>query len=223
VDPTGIVSEFIDELLGLHSAYAITDIGALDAPDNAAAFVRLRVRLCEALIADGWAPSPEAALQLERDRLLVLEADDAENITVAPSELEDRAALRARAQRVRSDARETSERAGAQRRERDDAREEIEQMRQALASRAVIEQAKGIAMERYGLRAEVAWAWLVRTSQNRNVKLRAIAEELVTSVAGGAEPEGGTQPESGTPEGGAQSEGGAADKVKSSATSMPSA
>jgi hypothetical protein len=55
-------------------------------------------------------------------------------------------------------------------------------MRRALESRAVIEQAKGIAMERHGLPVEVAWAWLVRTSQNRNVKLRLVAEELVGSV-----------------------------------------
>lgn len=187
MDLTEIVNEFIDELLGLHSAYALTDIEDLDGPGDAAAFVRLRVRLCESLLAEGWAPTPEATEALERDRALVLEAADEDTLVATQSDHEDRAALRARAARVRDEARRTSEKAGAQRRAREDGRDEVEQMRQALASRAVIEQAKGIAMERYGLRADVAWSWLVRTSQNRNVKLRAIAEELVESVAPAAQ------------------------------------
>ena len=188
MDVTVILSDFIDEMLGLHGAYALTDIETFDGPADAAAFVRLRVRLCEAMLAEGWTMSPQAAEQLDRDRLLLLESDDSEAMTIAESVQEEQAMMRARAQRVREDARRTSEEASTQRRESRDAREEIEQMRQALASRAVIEQAKGIAMERYGLRPEVAWAWLVRTSQNRNVKLRVIAEELVASVAGAPQP-----------------------------------
>lgn len=181
MDLTTILSEFIDEMLGLHSAYALTDIDSFESAGDAEAFVRLRVRVCEALLAEGWQPNTDATAQLERDRLLLSEADD-DGIPVAPSRDEDRAALRARAARVVEDSVRVQARADRQRQATVDAKAEIEQMRHALASRAVIEQAKGIAMERYGLTAEVAWSWLVRTSQSRNVKLRVIAQELVDSV-----------------------------------------
>jgi hypothetical protein len=198
VDLTDMLSEFIDEMLGLHSAYALTDIESFDGPGDTAAFVRLRVRLCEALLADGWTPNPDAAQQLDRDRQLCLAATVGDDEHGTPSDHEERAVMRARAARVRDEARRTSEKAGAQRRAREDNHDEIEQMRQALASRAVIEQAKGIAMERYGLSADVAWSWLVRTSQNRNVKLRAIAEELVESVAASAQSDGSGSPAAGS-------------------------
>jgi AmiR/NasT family two-component response regulator len=64
---------------------------------------------------------------------------------------------------------------------KEDPATELEHMRKAMESRAVIEQAKGIAMERYGLAAETAWSWLVRTSQDSNKKLREVARELVES------------------------------------------
>jgi hypothetical protein len=37
-------------------------------------------------------------------------------------------------------------------------------------------------MARYGVPVDVAWAWLVRTSQQSNKKLRVVAEELVAEV-----------------------------------------
>ncbi len=159
-----IVSEFVDELLGLHGAYALTEIETLGGAGDAAAFLRLRVRLCDALIADGWTPTAEAAAQLERDRALLSEAHD-DLVDGSPS-LNTHLPTRHTGDGTRPD----------------DAQDEVAQMRRALQSRAVIEQAKGIAMERYGLGPEVAWSWLVRTSQNRNEKLRLIAEELVASV-----------------------------------------
>jgi hypothetical protein len=185
---TDVVTEFIDELLGLHSAYALTDIEDLQGAADAEAFVRLRVRLCDALAAEGWHPSAEAAERLERDRLLLTEPHD-DTGQVTPSQHEERAMIRAKAQRIRDEARRSSDAASQQRKATVDTREELAQMRQALESRAVIEQAKGIAMERYGLRAEVAWSWLVRTSQNRNVKVRVLAEELVAAVATAAQSE----------------------------------
>jgi AmiR/NasT family two-component response regulator len=84
---------------------------------------------------------------------------------------------------VRSEAGKGQQIASRSRGEAAELREELTQMRHALESRAMIEQAKGIAMERYGLPAKVAWSWLVRTSQNRNVKVRYLAEELVNSVS----------------------------------------
>lgn len=53
------------------------------------------------------------------------------------------------------------------------------QLREALSSRDVIGQAKGILMERRGYTADEAFAVLRRTSQDLNVKLREVAEALV--------------------------------------------
>ncbi len=50
---------------------------------------------------------------------------------------------------------------------------------EAMRSRAVIEQAKGIIMARSGVSPDVAFDMLVRASQRENRKLRAIASELV--------------------------------------------
>ncbi len=57
--------------------------------------------------------------------------------------------------------------------------ERAEQLRAAMASRATIEQAKGILMAQSGLTADEAFAVLVRASQRENRKLRDIAAELV--------------------------------------------
>jgi ANTAR domain len=57
------------------------------------------------------------------------------------------------------------------------------QLRDALESRAVIEQAKGILMARVGCDADEAFAMLSRASQARNVKLRLVAAQLVSEVA----------------------------------------
>lgn len=52
-------------------------------------------------------------------------------------------------------------------------------MSQTVASRQLIGQAQGILMERHKLTAEATFALLVRASQERNVKLRDLAAELV--------------------------------------------
>ncbi|MDI5975440.1 GAF and ANTAR domain-containing protein [Amycolatopsis magusensis] len=52
------------------------------------------------------------------------------------------------------------------------------QLRQAIDSRDVIGQAKGILMQRRGLTADEAFALLRRTSQRLNVKLTEVAEAL---------------------------------------------
>jgi transcriptional regulator with GAF, ATPase, and Fis domain len=57
------------------------------------------------------------------------------------------------------------------------------QLEAAVRSRAVIDQAKGMIMTKNRCTAEEAFQVLVRTSQNRNLKLRYVAEELVQSVA----------------------------------------
>jgi hypothetical protein len=59
---------------------------------------------------------------------------------------------------------------------------EIENLQQAMKTRQLIGRAVGIAMERYQLTEERAFAFLARVSQTRNVKLRAVAEELVAET-----------------------------------------
>ena len=56
------------------------------------------------------------------------------------------------------------------------------QMEQAMASRAVIEQAKGILMARHGIDEVVAFQLLRRQSQEQNLKLRVLASQLVAEV-----------------------------------------
>ncbi|MFP5072734.1 GAF and ANTAR domain-containing protein [Pseudonocardia nantongensis] len=61
------------------------------------------------------------------------------------------------------------------------------QLEQALRSRDMIGQAKGILMERFGISADDAFAMLVQSSQNTNVKLVDVAQWLTGSTAGAAE------------------------------------
>lgn len=60
----------------------------------------------------------------------------------------------------------------------------IDQLRASLASRAVIDQAVGVIMGRERCGQDQAFAALRSASQNRNVKLRDIAREVVLSVSG---------------------------------------
>ena len=58
---------------------------------------------------------------------------------------------------------------------------EVEDLRQAMETRQKIGQAVGIVMERYELTDARAFAFLTRLSNDRNVKLRLIAQELVAA------------------------------------------
>jgi GAF domain-containing protein len=62
-----------------------------------------------------------------------------------------------------------------------------EQMQQAMASRAIIEQAKGIIMGNQGCSAEHAFNTLVRLSQTSHVRLRDVALRLVENTSSGAD------------------------------------
>jgi GAF domain-containing protein len=61
-----------------------------------------------------------------------------------------------------------------------DSRTLISHLHTALDTRAVVSQAQGILMHRYGCPAEQAFALLREASQTRNTKLRVVAERLVT-------------------------------------------
>jgi hypothetical protein len=58
------------------------------------------------------------------------------------------------------------------------------QLRRAAATRAVIDQARGIVMERGRCSPQEAWEVLAEVSQHTNTKLHRIAEDLVASVGG---------------------------------------
>lgn len=58
-------------------------------------------------------------------------------------------------------------------------REELAHMRIAMSSRSVIDQAKGMLMERHQIDQEQAFAMLTRASQATNTKLRDVAAVLV--------------------------------------------
>jgi GAF domain-containing protein len=59
----------------------------------------------------------------------------------------------------------------------------VAQMRTAMASRSVIDQAMGVVMAQNRCEAKAAFAILIRASQNRNVRLREIARSIVTDVS----------------------------------------
>jgi GAF domain-containing protein len=61
-----------------------------------------------------------------------------------------------------------------------------EQMQEAMLSRAVIEQAKGILMAERGCDEDTAFDLLRAASQRQNVKLREVAQRLVDSKGDGA-------------------------------------
>jgi hypothetical protein len=72
---------------------------------------------------------------------------------------------------------------------------EIANLREAMRTRQLIGRAVGIAMERYQLTEERAFAFLARVSQTRNVKLHTVADEIVAETEQRS-PE--PRPESGT-------------------------
>lgn len=64
---------------------------------------------------------------------------------------------------------------------------EIQNLNEAVRSRGIIGQAVGIVMQRFGLDDARAFGFLVRMSQQENVKVRVLAEQLV--AAAGTAPE----------------------------------
>ncbi|MGI3197714.1 ANTAR domain-containing response regulator [Streptomyces sp. GLT-R25] len=65
--------------------------------------------------------------------------------------------------------------------------QEIDQLRQALSTRPVIDMARGILMAGFGCSADAAWEILVKASQHSNTKLRDVADYMVEA----AQPGGG--------------------------------
>lgn len=72
---------------------------------------------------------------------------------------------------------------------------QIGQLEQALETRDIIGQAKGILMARQRITAEAAFALLVRASQRTHTKVRDVAAELVGRIHADSFPEPPAQPE----------------------------
>jgi GAF domain-containing protein len=72
--------------------------------------------------------------------------------------------------------------------------EQVRQLRHAVDSRAVVEQAKAVLAERLGTDAATAFDWLRRYARNRNLRLRDVAQRVldgqVTAEAVAAEQTG---------------------------------
>lgn len=63
-------------------------------------------------------------------------------------------------------------------------RELVTQLEDAMRSREVIEQAKGVLMVQYRCSADEAVARLAKVSQNRNIRMRVVAQTLIDSISG---------------------------------------
>lgn len=61
-------------------------------------------------------------------------------------------------------------------------RDVIDQLDEALTSRAEIDQAKGVLMPLHAISAEEAFERLVKMSQDSNTKLRDLSRQLLTSL-----------------------------------------
>ena len=59
---------------------------------------------------------------------------------------------------------------------------QVEQLSEALHTRTDIATAVGIVMERYGVDRDRAFAFLVRNSNDRNVKIRELARQVITGA-----------------------------------------
>ncbi|MFJ3235953.1 ANTAR domain-containing protein [Streptomyces sp. NPDC086787] len=71
----------------------------------------------------------------------------------------------------------------------EDLRAEVVQLRRAMQTRPVIDQAAGVLMASFGISPETAWNVLVTLSQNTNTKLHQLAGQLVATTQGGTLPE----------------------------------
>ena len=69
-------------------------------------------------------------------------------------------------------------------------REEAESLAEALATRKVVERAKGLLMEREGLSEQAAFARLRKASQVSGRPMGVVAEALIATFAGEVDPQG---------------------------------
>lgn len=61
-----------------------------------------------------------------------------------------------------------------------DADARIRQLEEALESHALVDQARGVLMATHRIDADAAWGLLVRVSSHQNIKVRTLAEAVIT-------------------------------------------
>jgi AmiR/NasT family two-component response regulator len=69
----------------------------------------------------------------------------------------------------------------------DECQEEVDDLRKALSTRPVIDQAKGVLMAKHGCTPDEAFEMLTDASQRANVKVREIAARIVSTMQDGAD------------------------------------
>src|SRR4051794_9773648 len=135
----GVISNFLDELLGDNGVDWLQELTVSASDGGAAAMSRLQLRVAEAFLSDGWEPPDAELFALDHQwRRCQHKAAETDTATAAD---EDRTVLRGRVERALSMTHVHEDRAGEQCAA---LRAEVVQLRQAMKTRAVIEQAKGI-------------------------------------------------------------------------------
>jgi hypothetical protein len=61
-----------------------------------------------------------------------------------------------------------------------DADARIRQLEEALESHALVDQARGVLMATHRIDADAAWGLLVRVSSHQNIRVRTLAEAVIT-------------------------------------------
>jgi hypothetical protein len=188
-----LISTYWAELLGSEDSEYFDRLMASLSDRGAVALFRLQLRIVDELLAIGWEPPDGRANVLGVEPWLREDMEGWED-GLKHRQLTDerRVELRTRIDHALDDRIEGSDAEFATA-EIETLRREVTQLRDAMASRAPIEQAKGVLMGAYGLSSDSAWAYLVRLSQQNNVKVREIADDMVKWAS--EEPTGRRPPE----------------------------
>jgi ANTAR domain len=184
MDLTRAITEFVDEMVNIGSVGRTGDTQQIDQMADAVAMVRLRLRIVEAYLNDGWLAPPELLEQIKRDRELLRAVESFSAESVSASVAEDMAVIRARAVRVRRDAQLARVQSADARAFSVETRLSALELRGAIADRAMVERAKGMVMERRGLDANDALLWMLDEAEVERCELRQFAFNLVESMEG---------------------------------------
>jgi hypothetical protein len=185
VDLAGVIATYFDDLLGSDGAEWFYQLASSLSDGGSVPLAKLQVRLVSEFLADGWAPP--AGIELPFDEKSPVTADGkAPGKTHSVHSDGDAAAFQARVDHALAHSSNTLHTLAEDQVEALSI--EVVQLRQAMASRATIEQAKGVMMSSYGINADRAWAYLVRVSQERGDKVRDIADEIIRSASNGSGP-----------------------------------
>jgi hypothetical protein len=188
-----LVSTYWAELLGAEDSEYFDRLMASLSDRGAVALLRLQFRIVDELLANGWTPPDGGANLLGIEPWLREDTEGwQDDMKQRPLTEERRVELRTRIDHALDRRLEVGDAESAAA-ELETLRREVTQLREAMSSRAPIEQAKGVLMSAYGLSPDRAWAYLVRLSQQNNVKVRDIADDMVKWAS--EEPTGRRPPE----------------------------